>query len=346
MIRTGNWIGRGFLGIAVSVAGCLAGCLAGCAASAAPAPQNVPIQNAPPPPPPGQTSAAYPADFAKPLPDQTSEAPAAPAFDDPPLVDQQLPEEAWFVSAYNGVGRPRIAIFVNHTLDGSIVGGENQPALRSDTVRTTTGGVDMQQSSAQASGNYYAGQGSSDSDSFKTTGPAQYHESTSIYLQPGQYDDAAMSALDYSEMESLISDWMQAGGQITLISPSYLRAHLSDDQMKQLQNGKASGLDAVSKTTGADIFIQVQAHPAKRGDQLIVLLVGEAINIQGGESLSHASVEMPTPIDRTELNNYTRFLTRKLIHGMVQTWSSAPPPASGAAAPAPAPPTTAPSTRP
>jgi hypothetical protein len=347
-------IRNGTIFLAAGIAICVAGC------NSNSPPEDQPVQNARPGIG-GQPSVIYRADVPKPLPDQTSNEPPPPAYDDPALIDQKLPEEAWFVSAYNGVGKPRIAIFVNRTLDGSVVGESTGPIIRSDTERTATGRVDIQSSSGQASGGWNYAQGSGQSDSFKTTGPAQYHESTEVYLQPGQYDDASMSALDYSEMESLISDWMQADGQVTLISPSYLRAHLSDGQMKDLQDGKASGLDAVAKITGADIFVQVQAHPAKRGDQVILLLVAEAINIQGGESLAHASVEMPTPVDRTELNNYTRFLTRKLIHGMVQTWSSAPPPAPTApaavippspppAAPAAAPqavsPATAPSTRP
>jgi hypothetical protein len=317
----------------------------GCAGSTPPEPQNLPV----PALPPSQSQGSriiYPADAVKPLP-QDSQEPPPPAFDDPPLVDQQLPEESWFVSAYNGVGRPRIAIFVNRTLDGAVIGEGAQPVARTETVRTATTGVDVQSSGAVVSGNYYSAQGVGASDSFKTNGAGEYHETTSVYLQPGQYDDASLSALDYTEIESLLSGWMQAGGQVTLISPDYLRSHLSADQLSDLQAGKASGLDQVGKSTGADVLIQVQAHPAKRGDQFIVLLVGEAINVQGGELLANASVEMPTPVDRASLNNYTRFLTRKLMHGMVGTWTSAPPPAQAPqAAPPPVQPAAPPSTRP
>jgi len=316
--------------------------LAGCQAPAAPPPQNVPVQN----PPPG-LPAVYPADVAKPMPEPTAEPPP-PEFNDVPLVDQRLPEEAWFVNIYNHVGRPRIAVFVNRTLDGSLVGGGDMPVSTTETVRRSTGGVEVQHSEGGGSSDLYHSEHQHQSESFKSTGPAEYHETTTVYLHPGQYDEAALQALDYTEIESLLSDWLHSGGQVTLISPGFIRSHLTDQQVQDVQAGKASGLDAVVGAAQPDVFIQVQAHPTKRQDQLVVLLIAEAINIRGGESLAHASVEMPTPVDRIELNNYTRFLARKLMHEMGGTWSSAPPPAppGAPAAPPTAPPAALPATRP
>jgi hypothetical protein len=313
----------------------------GCQAPAAPPPQNIAVQNAVPSTP-TQPVVVYPSDIPKPLPDPSAQEPPPPAFDDPPLVDQRLPEEAWFVSTYNRVGRPRIAVFVNRTLDGQIVGEENTPTYTSETVRTATTGVDVQSSQGSGSGSYYYSQNQQSSGQFKSNGPGEYHETTSVYLQPGQYDDAALRSLDYVEMESLITDWMRAEGQVTLISPGFVRGHLSNDQINDLQNGKASALDELVKATGADVFVQIEARPVKRGDQLMVLLVAEAINVRGGEILAQASVEMPTPVDRYALNNYTRFLARKLMHEMANTWTAAPVPAP-AGAPAPQ---TPPATRP
>jgi len=123
---------------------------------------------------------------------------------------------------------------------------------------------------------------------------------------------------------------------VTLLSPSFIRSRLDAPQVQELQSGKPQGLNDLNHATQADVLIQFQAHPVRRQGNLVVLLVGEAVNIRGGESLSHASVEMPTPIDRYALNNYTRFLARKLIHGMEQTWQSAPPPDAVEGGPPPA----------
>lgn len=56
-----------------------------------------------------------PAPINKPLPPVEGDVGSipAPGFGDPAVVEQKLPEEAWFVSAYDAVGRPRIALYVN-----------------------------------------------------------------------------------------------------------------------------------------------------------------------------------------------------------------------------------------
>jgi hypothetical protein len=313
-----------------TMAGGIAAVLAvGCQGPVAPPPQNVPPQGPPPP-----SAAVYPADIPKPLPQPEAEPPP-PAFDDPPLVDQKLPEEAWFLGTYNQVGRPRIALFVNRTLDGDLIGDSGEPIITTTTVQGSNGAVDVQHSDGSGYSGYYSSSNTNNSDQFKSNGPAEYHQSTTVYLHQGQYDDASLAALDYSEMESLLSDWIGCDGQVTLIAPGFIRAHLTDQQVQDLQSGKGSSLDDLSKDTGADVLIQVQAHPVRRSDQVVVLLVAEAINIRGGELLGHASVEMPTPVDRFALNNYTRFLARKLIHEMTNTWS-VPAPGPGPAGSGPA----------
>jgi hypothetical protein len=302
----------------------------GCNTTPPPVNVAVPLQ-------PAQPTTYYPADYPKPLPDQTAEAVPPPSFDDQPLVDQRLPEEAWFVSTYNRVGRPRIAVFVNRTLDGALVGNPDVAISTVDTERRSTGAVDVQHTQSGGYAGPYGSSSSGSSDSFKSPGAAEYHETTSTYLHPGQYDAASLQALDYQEMESLLTDWFHASGQVTLISPGFLRSRLSPQQLSDVESGQAAGLSDIAQATGADVLVQVQAHPVSRQGQLVVLLVAQAVNIKGGEALADASVEMPTPIDRYALNNFTRFLTRKLMHGMIDTWTGSPPPNPTAAVQTPAP---------
>ena len=155
-------------------------------------------------------------------------------------------------------------------------------------------------------------------------GPPEYHETTTTWLHPGQYDEAELQTLDYAEMESLMTDWLHCNGQVTIIAPDALRSRLSEQQVKDLQAGKPAGAADVGQVTQADILVQLQAHPTRRQGQLAILLIAEAVNVRGGESIAHASVEMPMPIDRYKMNNYTRFLARKLMHEMVGSWMSMP----------------------
>ena len=72
-------------------------------------------------------------DPVKPISDPN--ASIQPAYDDPPLISQQLPEEPRFVQAYIAVGRPRIMIFVNHTLDGNLLPVNDAATIA--TIETT-----------------------------------------------------------------------------------------------------------------------------------------------------------------------------------------------------------------
>ena len=116
----------------------------------------------------------YPADYPKPLPDQRSEAePPAPAFNDPPLVDLRLPEESWFVKSYNDVGPAQDrGVRESHPARRSDRGDMMCAINSTDTVRRSTGSVEVSQSQHSGSSDYYGGQRQGSSQSFKSNGPA------------------------------------------------------------------------------------------------------------------------------------------------------------------------------
>lgn len=93
--------------------------LAACATAAAigckaPAPARVPV--------PAGRDESFGRDPVKPMPGDIDDSSAdAQNLNDPPLVTQHPPEEPAFVEAYNHVGRPRIAVFVNRTPDGALI---------------------------------------------------------------------------------------------------------------------------------------------------------------------------------------------------------------------------------
>jgi len=287
--------------------------LAGCAA-----PPDIPVSQAPTPPP----SAYYPGDIPKPIPDPSLQVPT-PAFNDPPLVDQSLPEEAWFVNAYNQVGHPHIAVYVNRSLDGAMIGEADIPLTTVETVKRSTGQLEVDRSQASSFGGWYGGGQQSSTDHFKSNGPAEYHESTSVWLHPGEFDENQLGPLDYIQIENLTTDWFRAGGRVTVLAPGWIRGQITATQAADLQQGRISALQPL-QTAGADILVQVQSHAARREGQLVLLVVAEAINVKGGESLGHVSLELPTPLDRYEINNATRYMVRKLMQDMVGSWTTGP----------------------
>ena len=220
-----------------------------------------------------------------------------PPYDDVPIVSQRPPEQRAFVDAYRQVGSPRITLFVNRTLEGNIIPvNPDEPSIRAEVRRHSR-------------------------DAGDSRGTAE------IYLRPGQYDEANARALDYQAIETIMTDWLAANGQVTVISPTMARQRLSDQQVRELQEGRPRALSEVAQQLDADILIQVQAHPTRQTREgLEFRLVAEALNTKGGQSIGRAVVDVVPPLEKTTINRSTRFLARKLMDDMIQTWSAPPPP--------------------
>jgi hypothetical protein len=152
-----------------------------------------------------------------------------------------------------------------------------------------------------------------------------------------------VQTLDYEAIENIMTDWLAADGQVTLISPIMARQRLSDEQVRELQQNRPLAMSEAVHQLGADIFIQVNARPTRQTSQgLEIRIIAEAINTKGGESLARAVVDVPPPLEKTTINKYTRFLSRKLMDGMISAWLAPPPPEAPQAPAPPATPTPAP----
>jgi hypothetical protein len=241
-------------------------------------------------------------------------------YEDEPLVNQRPPEQQRFVQLYNQVGRPRIVVFVNRTMEGDVVqSSETQPIWT------------MQ------------------SETHNANGPVSGSK-TDVYVKPGTYDEINARALDYEAIENIMTDWIAANGQVVVTSPTLARQRLSDQTIKEMQSGRPQVLAEVAQQLNADILIQVAARPTRQTPEGVeVRLVAEAMNIKGGQSLGRAVVDMSPPLEKTQINRYTRYLARKLMDDMTQTWMAPPPPQftrPAAAAPTPPAPQQAPAPAP
>ena len=120
---------------------------------------------------------------------------------------------------------------------------------------------------------------------------------------------------------------------MTIISPTMARQRLSDQQVRDIQEYRPQAMSEAIQQLGADIFVQVKAQSTRQTQQgLEVTVIAEAMNIRGGESIARAVVDVNPPLERPAINQTTRYLARKLMDGMLLTWS-APPPARPAQQP-------------
>jgi hypothetical protein len=116
--------------------------------------------------------------------------------------------------------------------------------------------------------------------------------------------------IDYGAIEAVLSDWMSCGGAVNLVSPHVAPA---TPPAPTSQPAPAPQIDA-------DILVRVEVHPA-RSDVKEVRLITEAVNTRGGESIGRAVVDVPTPLERKNLDEATRFIARKLMDEMTQSWN-------------------------
>ena len=254
----------------------------------------------------------------------------APPFDDPPLITQQLPEAPAFVDAYQAVGRPRMTVFMNRTMEGQLIPvNPQQPLASIEYRRQATTGMSIERTERRTNERGYRYDTRDSTDRFETTGPAEYRESLEVYLPPGEYDEATARSLDYEAMENTLTDWLAAGGRVTMVSPSMARQRLTDEQLKELQEGRPKVLSEIAEQLNADILVQVQARPTRQSrERLEIRVIAEAINTRGGQSIGRAFVDVPLPLEKTQINYYTRYLARKLMDDMTGSWSSPQPQAA------------------
>lgn len=285
----------------------------------------------PPPPPrvpvprsPGEASVkSY--EPLKPLREQTaSENIPPPAFDDVPLVTQGTPEEPAYLDAYAKVGKPRIAVFVNRTIEGQIIPVNDRKVLSGEERRIETrGNVDIQ--SQRTTDIYGRGRDRTieSTGNFKSDGPSSVTDTFEKYLEPGEYDEVQAKNVDYSAIELALTDTLSANGKVTLVSPMMARQRLTEQEVKELQEGRPQMLREIAEKLDADVLIQVQARPTKQTSQgLGVRVLVEAINTKGGESVARSFVDVDPPLDKPQINKYTRFLARKVMYGLAGSWNA------------------------
>lgn len=136
-----------------------------------------------------------------------------------------------------------------------------------------------------------------------------------VVLFVAAQEDADVAAIDFNAIEAIMTDWLASNGQVTLVAPTIARRRLSDPQTR----------DNLSKQLGADVAIYVQAGSSRQTiDGKDVRIVAQAINTRGGEQIGRAVVDVPPPLDKVQINDYTRYLARKLMDDMTATWSAAP----------------------
>jgi hypothetical protein len=131
-------------------------------------------------------------------------------------------------------------------------------------------------------------------------------------------DDAFAQSHDDEAIREELVDWLACNGQVTMVTPS----------------------DPKNADQAPDVVVRLQAQPTRQyQDGVRIRLLAEATNTRDGVSIGRAFVDIPPPLEKTQINRYTRWLARKLMDDMTAAWIQPEPHDQQATS---APPTTAP----
>src|SRR5690606_6606318 len=149
-----------------------------------------------------------------------SDLQAPTGFNDVPIGTQAAPEQAEFLKAYQDVGRPRITVFVNRTIEGDLIPvNAAEPDLAVQRTQRSTTGVSVERRETTDTRDYYRNERRERIDNFESDGPAEFTDTTEVYLRRGEYDEVAARQIDYLAVENILADQLSAGGQVVLIAP-------------------------------------------------------------------------------------------------------------------------------
>lgn len=294
-------------------------------------------------------------DPARPLPADAYDDPMVTYPQDPPIYDQPIPPEAGpFVQAYNAVGRPKIVVFVNRTLEGAVMPTTEERIIsgRREIIEAE-GEIDIQQRETSGGirerggyrGGSYREHQTDREGSFSTTGPARLERRSEVYLPPSEYDEIWAKRVDYAALENALADALAVRGEVSILSPRLVRQRLTPQEVAELEAGRPAVLEGLAERLGADVLVHVQALPTAQTDRgLDLRIVAEALNTMDAASVGRANADFHPPMSAARLDAVSRYLARRLMDDMTGAWvvpADQLPPDSPQTAPA-TPPTTRP----
>ncbi|HTW95464.1 MAG TPA: hypothetical protein VMD30_11750 [Tepidisphaeraceae bacterium] len=144
-------------------------------------------------------------------------------------------------------------------------------------------------------------------------------------LSAGEYDPAAAQSLDLSALENDLSDFLSCQGTVRVMTPQFLAAHMTPQDVQDLADGNPRVLSDLQDRTGAGILIQLQVYPMQQNDSTLdAVIVAEALDTQTLRQIASVQQPVSLPIGSTELYESCRSLADELMKQMAKTWNATP----------------------
>ena len=143
-----------------------------------------------------------------------------------------------------------------------------------------------------------------------------------IFVNRTLQGDTTSSNIDYDMIESSLVQYFSNSPKVQVKDSDAARAKLNREQVLRIENGDPAANRLLSTELQQDILIRVSANPTNQASTGQALrLVAKAVSTTDARNLGSASVDMPFPISKTNINIYTGYLASELMGQMSQKWS-------------------------
>ena len=246
-----------------------------------------------------------------------------------------IQNEDAFVAIY-AKHNARMMIFVNRTLKGDPVpNAQLQEIARVERTQSATGAVAVNNTntvtgSGQSASAGFGGSSASSNNtnsnigsSFTSGGPAQYTASTSVMVTP---DSLGLTGSDYQSIETSIAQYFNNSGKVDVRDSEAARAKLDREQILRIENGDSAANRILGTEHLADVIVHITASPTTQSafGARAVRLNAKAVGTTDGRLLAVCSLDLPLPLTRPVINDFTRHMTEELMRQMAIRWAVGP----------------------
>jgi hypothetical protein len=123
-------------------------------------------------------------------------------------------------------------------------------------------------------------------------------------------------------IEASIVQYFDNSGKVRVQDSESARAKLTREQVLRLENGDPAANTLLATELQADVLIRVTAKPTLQSSGgPAIRLLAKAVSTTDARNLGTATVDMPLPMSKPNINEYTRYLSGQLMGQMALKWA-------------------------
>ena len=128
----------------------------------------------------------------------------------------------------------------------------------------------------------------------------------------------SLVAGDYDVLERVIRDTLSAHGQVLVVAPLTVREQIDQQQVDDINAGRADALADAGAKLRADVLVQVRAPPSGTGGD--TQLTATARNTRDNQQLATAAAALGPSPQRRQIDFAGRLLGERLVDELAAAW--------------------------